>query len=126
MKLLIVEDDVFTRIYLEWHLKAMGYCGKIKLTANGTDAIKILHSYSPDIVILDVHMPKANGFDVLNAINKSAIQPRVYMISGFMNKLEYEKSLSYDCVEGFYHKPIRKSTLKKLILDLNQFSMPVS
>lgn len=124
MKLLIVEDDVFTRIYLEWHLKAMGFSGKMKLTTNGIEAIELLNNFQPDIIILDVHMPDANGFDVLNSIKTSNLTPKVYMISGYMNEKDYNKSLEYNCVEGFYHKPIRKSTLKKLILNLQD--LPVS
>ena len=68
-KILIVDDDPNIRILLKQTLEELENEGVELLTSdNGEAALKIIRSENPDIVFLDVMMPKMNGFDVCNAV----------------------------------------------------------
>lgn len=65
-KILIAEDDKFlSKIYLE-KLKKEGY--EVKLASDGEQAVNETVSFMPDLVILDLIMPKKTGFDVLREL----------------------------------------------------------
>ena len=61
--ILLVDDDVTLREMYEERLKVEGFI--ITQAANGEDAIKLAKENKPQIILLDIMMPKVNGFDVL-------------------------------------------------------------
>lgn len=74
-KILIVEDDPSIRLLLKQILEELEEEGvKLITTDNGESALEIIKSEIPEVVFLDVMMPKMNGFDVCNAVkNELAI-----------------------------------------------------
>lgn len=65
-KILIVEDDISLRDVYSARLEAEGY--EISLAANGEEALAAAVKDRPDLILLDVMMPKISGFDVLDII----------------------------------------------------------
>jgi len=66
MMLLLAEDDALTREGLADILSGEGY--DTAIASDGEEAIRIFRKVSPDLVILDIMMPKVNGYDVCKAI----------------------------------------------------------
>ena len=69
-RILVAEDDRFLRKAAEMALKRRGYT--VLTAANGEEALRTAQSALPDLVLLDLIMPKLNGFDVLQALKKDA------------------------------------------------------
>lgn len=68
-KILFVEDDdALASVYLT-RLEAEGF--EVKRVANGEDALQAALAYHPDLVLLDVMMPKVSGFDVLDILRNT-------------------------------------------------------
>ncbi len=65
-KILIVEDDVSLRDVYSARLEAEGY--QIAVAANGEEALATAVKERPDLILLDVMMPKISGFDVLDIV----------------------------------------------------------
>jgi two-component system, LytTR family, response regulator len=69
IKVLIIDDemDVLAKLH---HLimELVPEISEIRLTNSGLDALQILQSYTPDIVLLDIEMPFQNGFEFLFAL----------------------------------------------------------
>lgn len=69
IKIALVEDDeILSKVIFE-ELKEAGF--KVSQAFNGEDGLKIIKSEKPDLVLLDVIMPKMNGFQVLEELKKS-------------------------------------------------------
>ncbi len=66
MKILLVEDDSSSRIYLENLLDVNGY--KYRSAVNGIEGLNVFEEYKPDIVITDIQMPIMDGLELLEAI----------------------------------------------------------
>ena len=66
-KVMLVEDDRFLSSLIKARLEKDGVT--VVQSFDGDDAIKRLPEEKPDLVILDLIMPKTNGFDVLKAIS---------------------------------------------------------
>ena len=61
--LLVEDDDALANVY-QTRLQAEGF--DVRRVANGEDALSNAIEYKPDLVLLDVMMPKVSGFDVLD------------------------------------------------------------
>jgi DNA-binding response OmpR family regulator len=70
VKVLVAEDDAFlSRAYIA-KLEKEGF--KAVLAVNGEEVMKKIKNEKPDIILLDVVMPKKNGFDVLYDLKQDA------------------------------------------------------
>ena len=67
-RILVAEDDRFLRKAAEMALKRHGYT--VLTAVDGEEALQAARSGLPDLILLDLIMPKLNGFDVLQALKK--------------------------------------------------------
>lgn len=66
--LLVEDDDAIANVYL-LRLQSEGF--EVRRVANGEDALAAALSFKPDLVLLDVMMPKVSGFDVLDILRNT-------------------------------------------------------
>lgn len=66
--LLVEDDDVLANVYVV-RLQAEGF--DVRRVSNGEEALAAALSYHPDLVLLDVMMPKVSGFDVLDILRNT-------------------------------------------------------
>lgn len=77
-KILLVEDDEALAMVYTQRLQLEGF--DVKHSTNGEDALKDALEYRPDLILLDVMMPKLNGFDVLDILRNSPQTRNVHVI----------------------------------------------
>ena len=80
IKVLIVDDSAFMRNILERMVKKHSQMEVVGKAENGLEAIDLVKSLKPDVVTLDIEMPKMNGLEALQVIMKECPVP-VLMIS---------------------------------------------
>jgi DNA-binding response OmpR family regulator len=68
-KVLLVEDDDALASVYQTRLDAEGF--DIRRVPNGEDALAAALDYKPDLILLDVMMPKVSGFDVLDILRNT-------------------------------------------------------
>lgn len=91
-KILIVDDEPYIRLLLEQTLEDLEDEGVELLTAdNGEEALDAIKTEKPDLVFLDVMMPKMNGFDVCNAVKNELSIKGVYIIMLTAKGQEFDK-----------------------------------
>ena len=76
-KILIVEDEAGLRQGLEINLRHENY--ETVTAADGEEAIRLFHSENPDLVLLDLMLPKKSGFEVLDHIRKLSKIPVILL-----------------------------------------------
>lgn len=91
-KVLIVDDEPHIRLLLEQTLEDLEDEGVEILTAdNGETALKIIQTERPELVFLDVMMPKMNGFDVCNKVKNELSLGEVYIVLLTAKGQEFDK-----------------------------------
>ena len=93
-KILLVEDDDSLATVYETRLQAENF--DTKRVANGEDALSAATEYKPDLVILDVMMPKVSGFDVLDILRNTpeTANVRIIMLTALSQDSDKEKAQS--------------------------------
>lgn len=91
-KILIVDDEPYIRLLLEQTLEDLEDEGvELLIAENGEEALERINTERPDLVFLDVMMPKMNGFDVCNAVKKELQIEKIYIIMLTAKGQEFDK-----------------------------------
>ena len=77
-KILLVEDDDALASVYQTRLEAEGFT--LRRVPNGEDALASALEFKPDLILLDVMMPKVNGFDVLDILRNTPETTNVKVI----------------------------------------------
>jgi len=83
-KILVAEDEKSYSRALVLKLKNNGF--EVDLAENGEDVLKMLKKKKYDLLLLDLIMPKMNGFSVLESINKNKIKTKVIVSSIYLKQ----------------------------------------
>lgn len=89
-RILLVEDDeALAQVYMS-RLELEGF--NVKHVPNGEDALSTALSFKPDLIVLDVMMPKISGFDVLDILRNTAetMNVRVIMLTALSQAKDKE------------------------------------
>lgn len=93
-KILLVEDDDALASVYQTRLEAEGLA--TKRVANGEEALATAIEYKPDLIILDVMMPKVSGFDVLDILRNTpeTTNVKIIMLTALSQETDRERALS--------------------------------
>jgi|ERR1700735_603478 DNA-binding response OmpR family regulator len=78
MKILLIEDSKFQRIANERALVKAGY--EVIHAGDGEEGLRVAHENIPDLILLDIMLPKVSGLDVLRSLKQDAIVKHVPVI----------------------------------------------
>ena len=109
-RILIAEDNPEGAELLEAYLDSADY--EIQIARDGDDALKKVESFRPDLVLLDVMMPKISGFEVCKAL-KSKPETQgipVLMITALDQHHDVDRAVEAG-TNDFLTKPINKTEL---------------
>lgn len=109
MKKILIMDDYKLECLLLTEVLNRKY--KIKAVYNGSRIYQIIEEYKPDLIILDIVMPKTSGLDILSKIGKNF---KVIVISSipykYISKIVHELGARF-----FIEKPIDLNLIKGII-----------
>ena len=91
--LLVEDDDRLANVY-QTRLEAEGFV--TKRVANGEDALAIALQFKPDLILLDVMMPKVSGFDVLDILRNTpeTTNVKIIMLTALSQDSDRERAKS--------------------------------
>jgi DNA-binding response OmpR family regulator len=79
-KILLVEDDEVALTMYASALRMEGF--QVRTAPDGLTALRVAESFAPDVVILDLRLPMASGFDVLHDLRATSLRMPVIAVSG--------------------------------------------
>lgn len=86
VKLLIVDDSVFMRTVIRDIVSKDPSIEVVGTASNGVEALEKIASLEPELITLDIEMPKMNGIQVLEELRSAKTRPRVLMLSSLTSK----------------------------------------
>src|SRR5690606_35554451 len=120
IKCVIIDDEPLARMMLKEMLSAYEDIQIIEECGNGFEGLKSIQANRPDLVFLDVQMPKVNGFEMLELIDNP---PAVVFVTAFD---EYAVQAFEVNAVDYLLKPIDPSRLDKAVAKVRQMSPKAS
>lgn len=109
-EILVVDDEKNIRLVVGKSLEKSGF--KVEYAADGVQAVEKANDLNPNLVLLDLRLPKMNGFLVLEALKSDAATEEipVIIVSALSEEDDIQKAISLGA-EDFLVKPITQSDL---------------
>ena len=101
-KILLVEDSKFLRLATERALARAGY--EISSASDGEEALRIAREKLPDLILLDMLLPKMSGPDVLKALKQDALTKAIPVVVMTGMSQKNAARLQEDGAAGFLEK----------------------
>jgi len=114
--ILVVDDEEALRTVLSSELRNAGY--EVNTASDGDEAISAVQTKKFDLVLLDIKMPKVDGFEVLKFIKQNLPSIKVIMLTGFAdlkNAIESKKHGAEDFVSKPYDLVDLLTTIERVL-----------
>jgi len=116
-KVLVVDDEENITQILEFSIGAEGY--QVVTASNGEEAINKARKEQPNLIILDIMMPKVDGYEVCRILKSNPLTKRIPVILLTAKGREIDKRLGYEVgASDYIIKPFSPS---KLIDKVNEY-----
>ena len=118
-RVLIVEDDDATRAGLAELVRTWGFV--TDAAANGEEALKLITSFRPAIVVTDMVMPKMDGLSLLKALKDDADQLKVILLTA-QGSVETAVEALKDGAADYLTKPVDTQKLRLLLESISELN----
>ena len=115
-KILVVDDEDSPRKVLKIELVNEGY--DVQTASDGDDAIAMIDKEKFDLVILDIKMPRVNGYEVLKHVKGKYHDTRVIMMTSFLDlkaALETKRLGAEDLLQKPYDSGMMLATVERVL-----------
>lgn len=122
--ILVVDDEMYIRILLEQTFEDLEDKGvRILMAEDGEEALKIIQAETPNLVLLDIMMPKIDGFEVCNTVKNKLGMQDVYIIMLTAQGQEFDKQRGKEVGADLYiTKPFDPDELLEKAMDVLQLA----
>jgi DNA-binding NarL/FixJ family response regulator len=117
VKIMIADDHSMVREGLKNLLELGGEIEVIAEAVNGRDCLDKLETYKPDVLLLDINMPKMNGLEVLKELKAKKSKVKVLVLT-VHNETEYLMKAVDIGIDGYVLKDSDSTELKKAIFTI--------
>jgi DNA-binding response OmpR family regulator len=120
VSVLVVEDDKYISSAYKTKFEAEGFNSKVAY--NGKEAISLLKVFHPDVIVLDLVMPRSDGFEVLDKLRKNTKwrQIPVIIASNLEEKTHIKKAQNFQANEYVFKSNLTLVDLVNRIKEIKQ------
>ncbi|MHB8110802.1 MAG: sigma-54-dependent transcriptional regulator [Syntrophorhabdaceae bacterium] len=111
-KILIVDDEASSLELLEVYLSEKGY--DISCAVDGKECLRLINEINPQVIVLDIRLPDANGLDILRQVKGKKNPPHVIIITAFHDMETTIRAMKFGAFE-YIPKPIDVDDLEAAI-----------
>lgn len=111
-KIMVVEDDVITREMIKTFLEYEKY--EVETAEDGKECIEKYKKVKPDLILMDLQMPKINGIEATRMIKKEDPQSIIIILTAF-DDIQLIKEIAEAGADDFLQKPVNFTILKPRI-----------
>jgi len=120
--ILLVDDDAEDNFFHQIVIQDMNITENIQIAKNGLEALEFLKNENqipPELIFLDINMPKMNGWEFLEAYEELKIFQKakviVVMLTTSINPEDKKRSELFPEITGFNSKPLTEDIVNEII-----------
>lgn len=121
-RILIADDNEANRELLEAYLSELRCDHEVAVASDGQETLEQVEQFQPDIVLLDVMMPKLSGFEVCRKLKQDDKTRRILilMVTALNELGDIERAVEAG-TDDFLSKPVQKPELIKRVENMLRF-----
>ena len=114
-KVVVADDDRMLRKAAETMLRRQGYV--VATASDGEEALQLIRSEQPDVIVLDLIMPKLQGFDVLQILKQDTLTSAipVIVLSSLAQEQDKQEALNLGAIAYFNKSTLSLGELAKQV-----------
>lgn len=118
---MLIDDDDDDNFFHQMVLKEVDVANRIEVAESGLEALDYLKNGReiPELIFLDINMPKMNGWEFLYEYKKLDIHHKakvvIIMLTTSLNPADEEKANTIPEISGFRNKPLDNKMLKEIV-----------
>ncbi len=113
-KVLVVDDEEPILELLKYNLEKQGY--EVRIASNGQEAVDIAKKFHPDLVLLDIMMPKMDGVETCRLLRANPDLQNTFIVFLTARAEEYSEIAAFDVgADDYILKPIKPRALMSRI-----------
>ncbi len=122
-EILIVDDEPSIVVPIQFLMEQQGY--SVLVAENGEDALDVIYKYKPDLILLDIMLPRIDGYEVCEIVrlNPEYRDTKIIFLTAKGREVEIAKGLSLGA-DAYITKPFSNTELvakvKELLKDSNE------
>ncbi|TKD66994.1 response regulator [Flavobacterium sp. ASW18X] len=123
LDIFIIDDDLVSQFATRYCIEQFGDSFDVSTCSSAEEGLERcatwIEEYGklPDIIFLDLIMGEMDGWEFLEHLEKfsnGVKMPKVYVLSSFVNSKDREKAKKNPVIEGYFDKPLAKTSLAKV------------
>ena len=111
IRVLLADDHAITREGTRQLLEAEAELEVLAEAADGEAALRLTQELRPDILLLDISMPRMSGIEVARVLHRSMPEVKIVILTGYDDNEQYARALLRLGVKGFLSKTARSHEL---------------
>ena len=120
--LLLVDDDPADRRMVERALEETGSDVRFLAVEDGEQALELLETVRPDLVLLDLNMPRVDGWELVRRLRADSRFRRLPVVALTTSRDEHDVRLSYDVgFDAYVVKPTSLADLRHVLETLQEY-----
>ena len=112
-RVLVVEDEKIISMQITRVLSRAGY-DIVGTASDGNEAIIKANELHPDVILMDLVMPRTHGLDAIKSINGTLPQSNIIVVTGLQSKSILTEALKAGAKDGIF-KPFKEHELLEVI-----------
>lgn len=120
LRLLIVDDEQpildGLKHLIDWSEFGIG---SIETAKNGRDALSVMKTFKPDIIITDIKMPFMNGLELIRRVKEELPGTKCIVLSGYQDFEYVRQAMKYEAVR-YLLKPVEEDELIEILQDIRE------
>lgn len=120
IRVLIADDEAIVReglkYIVDWTSLGFSICGEV---SNGEEALQKITDLKPDLVLLDIRMPRLSGTELIETARESGYTGEFIILSGY-SEFKYAQTAIRYGVSFYLTKPIDEEELEKALLSIKE------
>jgi len=109
---LLAEDNVVNQALVSRMIKKLGVT--VIVANDGVEACELCVSESPDVILMDINMPKRSGIEAVKILREKGLTMPIYALTAETDKAETDKAIRAGC-QGILSKPINRQRLQNTL-----------
>jgi CheY-like chemotaxis protein len=119
-QILLIDDDFINHIITKHTLAEYIAADFAQYTNANKALLEIQNGKLPDVIIMDLYMPKMSGWQFIEELQRMELNIPVFLLTYSIDDKDMYRSRTYTLVKGYFNKPLNQKNINHIMQHLDK------